>query len=380
MDSAGSAGGYVITRKTTMKHHHIIVSVVCILSPTLLLACCQSEIIISYTIDTPSLHTEAQSGFLDSVSMDIFKYAQGDKEISFPNPVTLSWQTSGAGNDTSFLVRISEQEDMSDAKEYFATTNTLELYNLKIGTSYYCTVSTVCGDETVTGDVQQFTTPPEAPRNLFIEGVKNARDLGGWKTADGGSIRQGLLYRSATLSDENDAGEAFPLITAAGIETALSDLGIRTEVDFRTENGGITESVLGKEVQYLWCPMGSVNNYLRDHAELIRHIFEIFSNKENYPLIFHCRIGSDRTGMIAFLVEGLLGVPEDSLYRDYLFSNFSEIGSMRSISDTRSYTEILKAYHGNDLSEKIYNYLAEVIQVPREQLNSIIEILYQPSE
>ena len=74
-----------------------------------------------------------------------------------------------------------------------------------------------------------------------------------------------------------------------------------------------------------------------------------------------------------------LDVPEESLYQDYLFSNFAHINGTRSISGTDSYEDLLTAYSGSDLSEKIYNYLSEVVLVPREQLDSVIEILYQPA-
>ena len=105
-------------------------------------------------------------------------------------------------------------------------------------------------------------------------------------------------------------------------------------------------------------------------------VFSILSDKNNYPLIFHCNIGTDRTGMIAFLVNALLGVPEESLCRDYLFSNFGNIGGSRKIDGLKNsaYYNAVQAAEGNSLREKTYNCLVD-FGVPKEQLDSIISIL-----
>ena len=42
-------------------------------------------------------------------------------------------------------------------------------------------------------------------------------------------------------------------------------------------------------------------------------------------LLLHCSIGTDRTGVICFLINALLGVSEEDLYKDYLFSMFGMI-------------------------------------------------------
>ena len=100
------------------------------------------------------------------------------------------------------------------------------------------------------------------------------------------------------------------------------------------------------------------------------------ADEENYPMIIHCSVGTDRTGMFAFLINALLGVSEEDLCRDYLFSNFGAIGSKRKITQLKEsmyYTEVMNA-QGNTLSEKAYNYLAD-LGVPTDQLDSVISIL-----
>ena len=50
---------------------------------------------------------------------------------------------------------------------------------------------------------------------------------------------------------------------------------------------------------------------------MLKDAFAIFGNKDNYPIVMHCSIGTDRTGMLAFLINSLLGVSEEDLYKDY---------------------------------------------------------------
>ena len=56
-------------------------------------------------------------------------------------------------------------------------------------------------------------------------------------------------------------------------------------------------------------------------------LFEILTNEDNYPIVFHCTAGADRTGFIAFIINGLLGVSYEDLTRDYELSTVS--GNMR---------------------------------------------------
>lgn len=46
----------------------------------------------------------------------------------------------------------------------------------------------------------------------------------------------------------------------------------------------------------------------------------VFANPDNYPIIFHCRGGADRTGSLAFILNALQGVSEADLIKDYEFA------------------------------------------------------------
>ena len=158
-------------------------------------------------------------------------------------------------------------------------------------------------------------------------------------------------------------------------------LKIKTEIDLRmvsnNEVGGLTDtSPLGDGVQYAQCPMDyTASNYLTGNKQKIATVFGILSNENNYPVIYHCNIGTDRTGLISFLVDGLLGVSEENLYRDYLMSNFGNIGGSRTVSSIQgNYVNYIKSFNGDTLSQKIYNCLV-ANDVPADYLDAVIEIL-----
>lgn len=321
-----------------------------------------------------NIHTKKQESYLNSSSSLTFLYTNGKKENS--KPVSVEFLLSGNENaGGEYVLNISENSDMSDAVSYSSSSRSISVSNFKIDTTYYWTVT----ENGITGNIMQFKTEGECPRNMDVDGVTNVRDLGGWKTENGTRTKQGLIYRCGRLN-ESSASSVNIEITDKGIKTMRDKLEIKSEIDLRKvddgETGQITSSPLGSDINYYSCPMEWRGNTFDDNKEEILHVFSILSKPENYPIIFHCNIGTDRTGMISFLVNALLGVSEEDLYKDYLFSNLGAIGGTRKITGiTKSgyYKAIMEA-DGNTLSEKTYNCLSD-FGVPKTQLDSIIEIL-----
>ena len=91
-------------------------------------------------------------------------------------------------------------------------------------------------------------------------------------------------------------------------------------------------------------------------------------------MVTHCGGGMDRTGFFTFLLEGLLGVEEEDLYRDYLLSSFCNIAARTPIAITE-YLEVVNACEGDTLQQRFYNYLHTVHDVPTEDLESVISIM-----
>ena len=310
------------------------------------------------------LVNERMSQYLADETGKVLRYASGIGEKSYPNAITLCWSLSDAEADF-YRVKVGRNEDLSDARVWEVAEPTLELYNCHTGTTYYWSVAAVKGKrEVAVSPVGTFSTADQAPRTIYCDGVANMRDLGGWKTEDGARVNQGLIYRCGRLN-ENTNQVVKARITAKGLQT-MQELGIRTELDLRrvdnNEVGGLTDTSLIEGVRYVQVPMDSTVGSLRVNNEAaVVEVFRLLGDKDNYPFIIHCSIGTDRTGYIAYLINGVLGVPADDLDRDYLLSNFGAIGSSRSLNRVQDdYLSYMQTLPGETLSRKIEGYLLSI--------------------
>ena len=162
------------------------------------------------------------------------------------------------------------------------------------------------------------------PAFLNLEGFTNFRDLSSYKsTFPHKRIREGMIYRSA----------AFDEIKEEEAKKAQEILKIKTELDLREESFWKERSVLGSNVKllhpsnpkggvyYLYGsddPMDGVGLYTG--GKTLREELLVFVDPKNYPINFHCMIGRDRTGTLAILLLGLLGVEVSDIRLDYLTS------------------------------------------------------------
>jgi protein-tyrosine phosphatase len=178
------------------------------------------------------------------------------------------------------------------------------------------------------------TLPPGAlglERRIAFERVFNVRDLGGLPAAGGGTVRSGLVFRADGVNrlDGDD------------LEVA-KELGLRTVVDLRTHGEVAHRGRFPSEhvpVQWHHLPVleqmwserelaatdGAVA-FLRDRyldmlveggASIARTV-ELVADEA--PLLFHCSAGKDRTGVVAAVVLGLLGVAREDIADDYHLS------------------------------------------------------------
>lgn len=196
------------------------------------------------------------------------------------------------------------------------------------------------------------TETPE--RRLPLEGASNFRDLGGYETEDGRRVRWRKVFRSGALDRLTDADLA-----------ALDDLGLKSIVDLRHADelalyptrlsparpatihhlpirpkvpGGYRERIeAGEEdagnlaLQYM---TEAYRCYVRDHADAYQGLMQRLVDPANHPLVFHCAAGKDRTGFAAALILMTLGVPEETIYEDYLATNtYWTEGGVRVQSD-----------------------------------------------
>ena len=325
-----------------------------------------------------SIHTELQKQYLSLENLyNVNKLADGTKELSRPLSHTLSWNRDGDKPVAYARVSLAEDISFSDADVKTVMTDSAQFYNLKVGTKYYWKVTIAYKDgSAVTSNVATFSTENAAPRNIFIDGSTNWRDMGGWTTSSQKTVKQGLIYRTGRINSSNNT-ESISKLTYLGLAEATEHLKIKTEIDLRgeAESSYITKSVLGENVNYYRFSMNYEGTMLDNNANEVKRVFEVLGDIENYPVIFHCHIGTDRTGFVAYLINGLLGVSKQDLYRDYLFSNFGNIDGPRSLDDIANrYVAALDAFDGNTLSQKIENYLLSV-GVKEQTIRKIKQIM-----
>jgi protein-tyrosine phosphatase len=161
-----------------------------------------------------------------------------------------------------------------------------------------------------------------------ITGYVNFRDLGGHAIPDG-RVRHGLVYRSDSLAH----------VDADDVEHLAAERGIRTVVDLRREFEVETSPLdaleaAGVRVVHVSLidpavpPLQTtdiVDGTLADRyvsildssgAQFVT-VLGMIADPANHPTVFQCAAGKDRTGLVAAMVLGLLGVNDDAITADY---------------------------------------------------------------
>jgi protein-tyrosine phosphatase len=182
--------------------------------------------------------------------------------------------------------------------------------------------------------------PVAAPheRLLPLQGGQNFRDLGGYQTSDGRTVRWGLLYRSGSMHWLTAADHAY--LEKLGIRTVCDfrDSSERTSEpatwpadhaptvfadDYRLDMGGIGLGAPGEPLTAEKARQMMASLYPRLLARLngqYRRMFgELLAGRA--PLAFNCTAGKDRTGIAAALILTALGVPRETVVQDYLLTN-----------------------------------------------------------
>ena len=334
------------------------------------------------------IHTDRQATYLaydgDFDTIPEANYPDGQQHLSDPEPVNLAWNYNvPAGKTLSrYDVIVGKEADLSDGYAIKGTTATnLNVYNSYLGDNYFQVVANFSDGTKDSSEIKKYKVENIYPRNLKIDGMTNCRDMGGGRElVDGGYIKQGLLYRTSSTSQWAYGRGAVPdTITDAGKEELLVRLGCKTEIN--VNNSGSSVAGIQNYVQaYMYYDNGK--HHLYRNAEPLKEVFHALANPDNYPIFYHCRIGTDRTGLCAIMISGLLGVPENLIYQDYLFSNFGNIQEKRYIGEKAgrdnimNYINDLKAFPGEKFQNKVYNYLLS-IGIPASELNSVINILVE---
>ena len=192
----------------------------------------------------------------------------------------------------------------------------------------------------IVGCINKTNHTDQHVRHIELEGEPNFRDIGGYNTVDGKTVKWGQIYRSGKLSNLTETDVMI-----------LDSLNINTVVNFLTpqeiEHAGM--DIVSENVEVLLSPIDVggdwslvilaarkagdfsmvdkslnpefhrmlVEEAKEQYAILIREILD----SEKRPLVFHCSHGIHRTGTAVSILLWSLGVPWETVREDYLLSN-----------------------------------------------------------
>lgn len=208
-------------------------------------------------------------------------------------------------------------------------------------------------------------------RCITFDGVRNFRDLGGYKGEGGRPTRWGTLYRSGELSKFSSINEALWLSLNVDLIIDFRSLHERTRnptnvpkerqpavSSLEIQAGNITKVIRElKEGKHSASRIRSLmldinRNFVLEQTSVFQNFFALLASKQQ-GVIFHCSAGKDRTGFAAALLLTALGVSQEQIMQDYLL--------------TRQFF-IPEQFYKHDFSEHF------AAQVSLEQIRPLLEV------
>lgn len=172
-------------------------------------------------------------------------------------------------------------------------------------------------------------------RLVHVQGAINFRDIGGYKTTDGKTVRWNRIFRSAAIDKLTDGdmdsisarrisavidfrgqqeSAAAPDRLLPGTDYTLSPAGSDSlprpdQIAARIREGGFLEQMYGD---------GGIPYFGERYRPLFRKLLVL---NDSAALLYHCTGGRDRTGMATALLLYTLGVPQATIEADFTASN-----------------------------------------------------------
>lgn len=253
----------------------------------------------------------------------------------------------------------------------------------------------------------------EPRQSIGLTGVQNARELGGYRTADGKEVKHGIFLRSAKLSTA----------TEDDIKRLTDDYSLAKILDFRSDEeiygspmikifGSIGEpdpdpDIAG--VSYIHLPIIDMTRMLEASEEVLslvddpsdfislarvmldkgivgdnmyitfledelgkknyaRMFEEILSLGDGESILLHCTQGKDRTGLAAMLILSALDVDRDTITDDYMLTN---LYCSERIREERKMIESSGAIPADIIDE----FMIVMDQVSRDTMDNVLSHL-----
>ncbi len=305
-------------------------------------------------------------------------WPDGDK----PSSYSIRW--APASEPCAYKLYLSDKLGWSCEQDVKIGACYVDITNLVPNDKYTYKVVAQDDKNTVVAE-GNFETKGNLHQVFFKSSCRNARDLGGWKTEDGKTVKYRKVYRGGRMNDpwEN-------MLSKTGKQEVLNE-GIGAELELRgsddymtvpavsgldhchpcIEEGGkvmlgVTKPSAKNCAKWLvfdesspW-PQDKKAPYLKSDGKIDKNAIEsITPTAEEYEafqtaykaktkdcfmfvynsvkagkgVYFHCSLGRDRTGTMGVLILGVLGVREGDISKEYELTYFAPVGFSVSSSD-----------------------------------------------
>jgi protein-tyrosine phosphatase len=230
-------------------------------------------------------------------------------------------------------------------------------------------------------------------REVKLQGTVNFRDLGGYTTNDGHHVRWDRIYRSADISK----------LTDTDLDT-LKGRHIVSVVDLRgTDESKKAPDRLNPGTDYILCPAGSDNNlndwmksiaslqsggdsmmkvYYANTTFLADRYRPFFKKLLDLPadqaLLFHCTAGKDRTGIGSALLLYALGVPQETIEKDYAATDYYWRTANAKMVNMMVQNMHVNEQVARDMGAARMEYIRTTFDTIRQQYGSIDKFLQGP--
>lgn len=228
-------------------------------------------------------------------------------------------------------------------------------------------------------------------RRLPLTGATNFRDLGGYRSKDGRTLKWNQFYRSDELCHLTDQDKWY-----------LQQFGIKFIVDFRSDQErskkpnqelvgveNLHTSVFTKQEEkrngmsldlFSFFRFRKMMDQLKSPIRFMKRLYcdmvtnkpafhqliQLISSPHQVPIVFHCTVGKDRTGFASALLLFTLGIPEETVMEDYLLTN--------QFIETKE-QQLMKRYAPFLQSDRAKEILKTIMEAKQEYLQAAIQVI-----
>lgn len=226
---------------------------------------------------------------------------------------------------------------VSDNPESFNMSNPVMNVNIDNGVTTYITNDNIARKYFLLSFNDKFFQTVGS-RSVTMDSIQNLRDIGGYFNRHNTKMtRWGKIFRSGELHALSNR-DTF----------RMDNLGIKTIIDLRSEPERAVTPETYEKAKIISIPIpqrnmdtvisritegtmrkGDAMLYMQDtylqyvdlDAEQFGKALKVFLDKDNYPILINCSMGKDRTGFLTAMLLAAVGIPEETITRDYIASN-----------------------------------------------------------